>query len=130
MWCGCKECNDGIEVLGCAVDRKAPLAARPAPTLLTSSFANGFVVVQASYAFTYGALALATDEHKSSRELQKPIVFDENFSYQLQPIEKGEIVRIVCTFADGDSLLLTDYQSCGKKWLSDKRMMTVWFNGE
>lgn len=82
------------------------------------------------YAFTYGALALATDEHKSSRELQKPIAFDENFSYQLQPIEKGEIVRIVCTFADGDSLLLTDYQSCGKKWLSDKRMMTVWFNGE
>ena len=82
------------------------------------------------YAFTYGALTLATDEYKSSRELQKPIELDENFSYQLQPIEKGEIVRIMCTLADGDTLLLTDYQSCGKKWLSDKRMMTVWFNGE
>ena len=79
-------------------------------------------------AFTYGALTLATDEHKATRELQKPVVVGETLSYELLPTQEGEIVRIACKLIDGDTLLLTDYQSCGKKWLSDKPLMTVWFN--
>lgn len=80
-------------------------------------------------AFTYGPLTLATDEQKSQRELQKPVVLKNGFTYQAKQAEKGEIVRFVCDLG-GDELLLTDYQSCGKKWLSDKPYMTVWFNGE
>ena len=46
FWCGRKERSDGI-----ARNERpgiAPLAARPTPTLLTSSFANGSTIVQAS----------------------------------------------------------------------------------
>lgn len=80
-------------------------------------------------AFTYGALTLATDEHKATRELKKPVAVGETLSYELLPTQEGEIVRIACKLEDGDTLLLADYQSCGKKWLSDKPYMTVWFNG-
>lgn len=81
-------------------------------------------------AFTYGALTLATDEQKSDRELEKTVVIDANSTYKRLPAQEGEMVRIACKLADGETLLLTDYQSCGKKWLSDKPRMTVWFNSE
>ena len=80
-------------------------------------------------AFTYGPLTLASDEQKCERELQKPVVVEENFVCKEEQTEKWEIVRFTCELGDGDRLLLTDYQSCGKKWLSDKPYMTVWFNG-
>ena len=79
-------------------------------------------------AFTYGALTLAVDEHKASRDLKAPVCVGETLSYKLLPTEEGELVRMECELANGEKLLLADYQSCGKKWLSDKPMMTVWFN--
>ncbi|MBR2647183.1 MAG: glycoside hydrolase family 127 protein [Clostridia bacterium] len=80
-------------------------------------------------AFTYGALTLATDEQKSDRTLEKPVNVGNELTYTVeQPKGKDELVRIVCKLEDGDELLLTDYQSCGKKWKSDKPRMTVWFN--
>ena len=109
---------------------------------LTKAFAAGECVevcmemqLKAHYlngkiAFTYGPLTLAVDEHKATRELKKPVVVGEELSYKLLPAQEGEIVRIECKLADGDTLLLADYQSCGKKWLSDKPFMTVWFNSE
>ncbi len=81
-------------------------------------------------AFTYGSLTLATDEQKSPRELRKPVIIENGFNCQEKQAEKGEIVRFECDFGDGDVLVLSDYQSCGKKWLSDKPYMTVWFNGK
>ena len=80
-------------------------------------------------AFTYGALTLATDEQKSERELKKPVLLSNGFTCQEKQAEKGEIVRFECELGGGDVLMLADYQSCGKKWLSDKPYMTVWFNG-
>ena len=79
-------------------------------------------------AFTYGALTLAVDELKASRDLKAPVVVGEKLSYKLLPVQEGELVRIECELEGGEKLLLADYQSCGKKWLSDKPMMTVWFN--
>ncbi len=79
-------------------------------------------------AFTYGALTLAADQQKSDRTLEKAVAVGDDISYRLQPKEKGEFVRMVCDLDNGDKLLLTDYQSCGKKWLSNKPMMTVWFH--
>ena len=81
-------------------------------------------------AFTYGALTLATDEQKSARELQKTVAVNEPLTYRVLPSAQGELLRVECDLADGDKLILADYQSCGKKWLSDKPLMTVWFNGE
>ena len=79
-------------------------------------------------AFTYGALTLASDEQKSARELQKTLLMDGITFVSGHP-EEGEIVRFMCDM-EGESLVLTDYQSCGKQWLSDKPLMTVWFNGQ
>ncbi len=80
-------------------------------------------------AFTYGALTLASDEQKSKRELKKPVILENGFVCREKQAEKGEIVRFECELDGGDTLVLADYQSCGKKWLSDKPYMTVWFNG-
>ena len=80
-------------------------------------------------AFTYGPLTLATDEQKSERELKKPVVLENGYVCQEKQAEKGEIIRFECDLGGGDVLILADYQSCGKKWLSDKPYMTVWFNG-
>ena len=79
-------------------------------------------------AFTYGALTLASDEQKSERALQKPVLLDK---YTCIPadIEMGEMVRFAYE-ADGERLILTDVQACGKKWLSNKPLMTVWFHEE
>ncbi|MBQ7770277.1 MAG: glycoside hydrolase family 127 protein, partial [Clostridia bacterium] len=80
-------------------------------------------------AFTYGPLTLASDEQKCDRELKKPVVLENGFACQEKQAENGEIVRFECDLGGGDVLVLADYQSCGKKWLSDKPYMTVWFNG-
>jgi hypothetical protein len=80
-------------------------------------------------AFTYGPLTLASDEQKCERELKKPVLLDKGFTCQAQEAEEGELVRFACDLGD-DVLTLADYQSCGKKWLSDKPYMTVWFNSE
>lgn len=80
-------------------------------------------------AFTYGPLTLASDEQKCQRELKKTILLEKGFACQEKLAEKGEIVRFECDLGNGDVLVLADYQSCGKKWLSDKPYMTVWFNG-
>ena len=79
-------------------------------------------------AFTYGVITLAIDEQKTDRELKEPVVVSDNPEYQIVEKEEGEIVRLICKLENGKELLLTDYQSCGKKWLSEKPLMTVWFN--
>lgn len=80
-------------------------------------------------AFTYGVLTLASDEQKSQRVLQKPVILEKSFTCQEKQAEKGELVRFACDLGDDDVLVLADYQSCGKKWLLEKPYMTVWFNG-
>ena len=81
-------------------------------------------------AFTYGPLTLASDEQKCERALKKPVLLENGFVCKEQQTEKGEIVRFTCELGKDDVLVLADYQSCGKKWLSDKPYMTVWFNSE
>ena len=81
-------------------------------------------------AFTYGPLTLASDEQKCERALKKTVLLDNGFVCKEQQTEKGEIVRFTCELGEDDVLVLADYQSCGKKWLSDKPYMTVWFNSE
>jgi DUF1680 family protein len=81
-------------------------------------------------AFTYGPLTLASDEQKGQRALQNPVLLHSGFTCEEQQAEDGELVRFACKLGEEDTLLLADYQSCGKKWLSDKPYMTVWFNGE
>ena len=80
-------------------------------------------------AFTYGGITLATDEHKAKRDIKKPLPSCEP-EFEILPKDSSELIRILCRFESGDEIILTDYQSCGKKWLSDKPLMTVWFDLE
>lgn len=78
-------------------------------------------------AFTYGAITLACDTAKSDREITAPVVVSDEPAYQVLAPEQDELVRIECDTCDG-KVLLTDYQSCGKNWLSEKNVITVWLN--
>ena len=83
--------------------------------------------LQGKVSFSYGPLVLATDEQKTKRQLKKPISL-ENIKYQKLTAKEGEIVRFACELeGEDEALILTDYQSCGK-WLSDKALMTAWFD--
>ena len=78
-------------------------------------------------AFTYGVLTLATDEWKSTCDIKKAVRVSEPLDYKVMPSQDDELIRISVKTLDGE-LILADYQACGKKWLSDKPLMTVWFN--
>lgn len=78
-------------------------------------------------AFTYGAITLACDSAKSDRDIKAPVVVTDEPVYKVLVPEKGELMRIEIDTVDG-KLLLTDYQSCGKDWMQEKNMITVWLN--
>lgn len=78
-------------------------------------------------AFTYGAITLACDSAKSDRDIKAPVVVSEHPDYKMLTPKKDELLRIECVTEDG-TLLLTDYQSCGKEWLNEKNVITVWLN--
>ena len=81
-------------------------------------------------AFIYGPLVLAADALKSHKDISVPVLMPEGGTvYRLLPCEKGELARIQIKTAD-DEILLTDYQSCGKRWLEKNAIMSVWLNEE
>lgn len=79
-------------------------------------------------AFTYGALTLAVDERKSDRNFDLPVSVEENLTYTALPPQTGEMARFQLRLKDGTELLLTDYQSCGKKWTEAKSRISVWLD--
>ena len=85
-------------------------------------------------AFTYGPLTLARDEEKEGgADLEEAVVLeavDGKLNYRMaEPeVKYGELIRIYVNRKDGGQLLLTDFASCGKKWLSKHNRMTVWMN--
>ena len=76
-------------------------------------------------AFTYGPLVLAADAKKTDADISLPVHLTQEPEYELLPPEKGELVRLSLKTKDGN-LLLTDYQSCGKKWLEKDAVMSAW----
>ena len=82
-------------------------------------------------AFVYGPLTLARDEAKEAGEvsLAEPIKLADGLAYTIEEEQEGEAVRLHVERADGkEPLLLTDYASCGKRWLDVKNRLTVWLN--
>lgn len=78
-------------------------------------------------AFTYGPLVMACDSAKDDRNIEKPVFLEEGFEYELLKPENDELQRMILK-TKNDEILLTDYQSCGKHWLQEKNIMTVWLN--
>ena len=80
-------------------------------------------------AFSFGPLVLASDQLKVDYAIEKPIPRSaiEHPDFTLLPPEKGEQIRLALHSVNGD-FLLTDYQSCGKKWREKNAIITVWHN--
>lgn len=78
-------------------------------------------------AFTYGALVLAADSAKTDVDIRLPVCVSEKPAYKVLEPEDGELIRIECETETG-SLLLTDYQSCGKAWTGENNIISVWLN--
>lgn len=88
------------------------------------------ICLNGKIAFTYGAITLATDEFKAGYDFTKPLPKGGITSINFLDREDGELIRVECELSNGKKIILTDYQSCGKKWSSDKPLMTVWFDLE
>lgn len=78
-------------------------------------------------AFTYGVITLACDSAKSDRDIEKPVVVGDEPVYRIILPEEDELIRMECETEDG-TILLTDYQSCGKEWTGEKNIISVWLN--
>ncbi len=81
-------------------------------------------------AFTFGALALARDEQKEEGDIEAPVVpvlHNGRLIVNQLDAETGETVRFTVKTEDGD-LLLTDYASCGKRWMEERNRISVWLN--
>lgn len=81
-------------------------------------------------AFTFGALALARDEQKEEGDIEAPVIpvlNDSKLIVNQLDAQEGETVRFAVKTEDGD-LLLTDYASCGKRWMEERNRISVWLN--
>ena len=82
-------------------------------------------------AFTYGTLVLARDAAKEqgSAKMDEPLSLVQPLRYRLVPVsgKDEEWLRLELEQTDGRApLLLTNYASCGKNWLSPRNRITVW----
>ena len=81
-------------------------------------------------AFLYGNVVLARDEQKENTDISKPftpIRKDGKLAWKSLSCELGEELRLLLD-ADMGGVLLTDYASCGKKWMEEKARISVWLN--
>lgn len=90
--------------------------------------------------FLYGPLVLCRDAAKdfalgsdepsddpdTLNDLSDRIEPVEPLAPIMLPAEASELIRLQLPLANGQSLLLTDYQSCGKNWLGLYNHITVW----
>ncbi len=100
---------------------------------VTAGFSLRMLSVEGRTAFFYGPLTLARDEAKEEGEvaLSESIKLKKPLTYTFDEEVEGEFVRLLVERADGkEPLLLTDYASCGKRWLEVKNRLTVWLNIE
>ncbi len=84
--------------------------------------------INGKVAFTYGAIVLALDEHKTDIDISQPILVQSRLNYKKIKPRKGELIRIQLQREENQPLLLTDYQSCGKYWTSKRNKLSVWLN--
>ena len=79
-------------------------------------------------AFVYGNLVLARDEQKEDADIYKPFastVRNGKLVVKSAACETGEALRLLLDTDEG-AVLLTDYASCGKKWMEERARISVW----
>ena len=79
--------------------------------------------------FEYGPLVLCQDEMKNGKDdlLSVKRIKRENgeVKYELLPPQNDEFCRMLLYTESGEKVLLTDYQSCGKKWREENSKISV-----
>ncbi len=101
---------------------------------VAADFSLRTITIENRTAFTYGPLTLARDEYKEEGEvtLSESIALcrvDGVLQYAYDEPQGEELVRLLVDRADGKgTLLLTDYASCGKRWLESKNRISAWLN--
>lgn len=81
-------------------------------------------------AYTYGGLVLSRDENKENATITgkfTPIKRSGEFVFEKRPTQEYESVRLILKTQEGE-VLLTDYASCGKRWLEERSRISVWLN--
>ena len=81
-------------------------------------------------AYTYGGLVLSRDENKENATITgkfTPIKNSGEFIFEKRPTQEYESVRLILKTQEGE-VLLTDYASCGKRWLEERSRISVWLN--
>ena len=80
-------------------------------------------------ALTYGPLVMTRDNQKENcADLTAPVKLSGQPKLLAPNPKWNETLRMEIPTADGNSILLTDYASCGKNWLDKNTRITVWHN--
>jgi len=80
-------------------------------------------------AFTRGPITLARDSAKEGADaMSAPVKPAYPLNFKLADPVGDELVRGYLALENGETLLLTDYQSCGKEWNSGLANITCWMN--
>ncbi len=86
-------------------------------------------ILNGKTAYTYGPLVLARDAMKDGRDVSSEFIPTPHSAFkQLAPLD-GELLRISLE-CEGENILLTDYQSCGKSWRNKNAKVSVWLNAK
>ncbi len=86
------------------------------------------IALNGKSAFVYGNLVLARDEQKENADISQsftPLFKDGKLLANSLDCQTGEEVRFALHTDNGD-VLLTDYASCGKKWMEERARISVW----
>ena len=80
-------------------------------------------------AFTRGPITLTRDSAKEGKDaMSAPVKPAYPLNFKLADPVGDELVRGYLELEDGGSLLLSDYQSCGKEWNGALANITCWMN--
>ena len=83
-------------------------------------------------AYMYGGYVLSRDERKENAAITDKFTPEkkvDEFVFEREPAREYESVRLVLKTREG-RVLLTDYASCGKRWLEEKSRISVWLNAD
>lgn len=87
-------------------------------------------------AFKRGPIILARDEAKEGRKINfdafELLERDVNGGYQFRDLipQRDEHYRCEIRTINGNKIILSDYASCGKKWMEKLSFISVWLNAK
>ena len=86
-------------------------------------------------AFTRGPIVLARDEQKEGKKIDfnKSELLERNiksgeYEFKDLPVHDDEHYRCEVKTVVGEKIILSDYATCGKKWMGDLPYISVWLN--